>query len=366
MGPMRNRMIAPGFNTFFMLRNRKEDISQQDDSVPAGKMKIKVNGRKMDVPAVWWEREKVSAIDQTALPDKIRIVRFSDYREVSKAIKTMVVRGAPTIGATAAYGMALAMRAGVNSKSAAKLLRSTRPTAHDLFDAIDFMLKNPDKPVEAAREYAESIIDQCRRIGQHGAKLIRSGDKILTHCNAGALATVDFGSALAPMRVAHRAGRRIFVFVDETRPRLQGANLTSWELTQEGIDHAIIADNAAGHYLKSDVDLVIVGADRIATNGDAANKIGTYEKAVLAKENGVPFYVAAPMSTFDARASGEKDIPIEERSEREVLAIGGRRIGPKGARALNPAFDVTPARYITGFITEAGIIKPSNVCRLSD
>ena len=194
--------------------------------------------------------------------------------------------------------------------------------------------------------------------------LIKSGSKVLTHCNAGALATVDFGTALAPMRVAKRQGKRFFVFVDETRPRLQGANLTSWELMQEGIDHAIIADNAAGHYMKSEVDLVIVGADRIASNGDAANKIGTYEKAVLAKENGIPFYVAAPISTFDPRISSEKGIPIEERSQKEVLRIGSQSIGPKGAKALNPAFDVTPARYITGFITESGIIKPSRVCQL--
>jgi len=167
------------------------------------------------------------------------------------------------------------------------------------------------------------------------------------------------------MRVAKRQGKRFFVFVDETRPRLQGANLTSWELMQEEIDHAIIADNAAGHYMKSEVDLVIVGADRIASNGDTANKIGTYEKAVLAKENGIPFYVAAPISTFDPRISSEKGIPIEERSQKEVLRIGSQSIGPKGAKALNPAFDVTPARYITGFITESGIIKPSRVCQLS-
>jgi translation initiation factor eIF-2B subunit alpha/methylthioribose-1-phosphate isomerase len=221
-----------------------------------------------------------------------------------------------------------------------------------------------DDPVDSAKRYADDIIDKCRKIGENGAKLIKSGSKVLTHCNAGALATVDFGTALAPMRIAKRQGKRFFVFVDETRPRLQGANLTSWELMQEGIDHAIIADNAAGHYMKSEVDLVIVGADRIASNGDTANKIGTYEKAVLAKENGIPFYVAAPISTFDPRISSEKGIPIEERSQKEVLRIGSQSIGPKGAKALNPAFDVTPARYITGLITESGIIKPSRVCQL--
>jgi S-methyl-5-thioribose-1-phosphate isomerase len=328
-------------------------------------MRATVNGKKMDIPAVWWEGGKVVAIDQTKLPNSVKIVRFSDHRQVAKAIKTMVVRGAPTIGATAAYGMALAAENGESLEAAAKLLRATRPTAHDLFHAIDWMLKSKGDPVESAEEYAESIIRECENIGKHGAKLIKNGSKVLTHCNAGALATVDFGTALAPMRVAKRQGKKFFVFVDETRPRLQGANLTSWELTQEGIDHAIIADNAAGHYLKSEVDLVIVGADRIATNGDAANKIGTYEKAVVAKENGVPFYVAAPMSTFDPRVSSEKDIPIEERSESEVLRIGKQSIGPLGARVLNPAFDVTPARFISGFITENGIIRPSKVCQLT-
>jgi len=328
-------------------------------------MKAVVNGKKVDIPAVWWESGKVAAIDQTKLPKSIRIVKFSDYRQVAEAIRSMVVRGAPTIGATAAYGMALAASKGEPLKAAAKLLRATRPTAHDLFHAIDWMLSSTGDPVESAERYAESIVRECRGIGTHGAKLIKGDSKVLTHCNAGALATVDFGTALAPMRVAKRQGKEFFVFVDETRPRLQGANLTSWELGQEGIEHAIIADNAAGHYLKSEVDVVIVGADRIATNGDAANKIGTYEKAVVAKENNVPFYIAAPMSTFDPRISGEKDIPIEQRSASEVLRIGSERIGPAGARALNPAFDVTPARYITGFITGKGIIRPSKVCQLS-
>jgi len=329
-------------------------------------MRAIVNGKELDIPAVWWENGKVAAIDQTKLPNSVKIVRYSDYRQVAAAIKTMVVRGAPTIGATAAYGIALAATKGESVKAAAKLLRATRPTAHDLFHAIDLMLNSTGDPVESAERYADGIVRECRGIGTQGARLIRNGSNVLTHCNAGALATVDYGTALAPMRVAKRQGKKFFVFVDETRPRLQGANLTSWELTQEGIDHAIIADNAAGHYLKSDVDLVIVGADRIATNGDAANKIGTYEKAVVAKENGVPFYVAAPMSTFDPRIAGEKDIPIEHRSDSEVLRIGRERVGPAGGKALNPAFDVTPARYITGFITEKGIIRPSKVCRLSE
>lgn len=327
-------------------------------------MKITVNRRQMDLPAVWWEKGRVAAIDQTALPRKSKIVRFSDHREIADAIKRMVVRGAPTIGATAAYAIALAAIKGESVVKAAKILRSTRPTAHDLFHAVEYMLQNLDEPVDTAERYAQNIIEECRAIGKAGQKLIKNDSKILTHCNAGALATVDFGTALAPMRLAKRAGRRFFVFVDETRPRLQGTYLTSWELLQEEIEHAIIADNAAGHYLKSDIDLVIVGADRIAKNGDTANKIGTYEKAVVAKENGVPFYVAAPSSTFDFGIVGEDEIPIEMRSKSEILSLGKEKIGPSHAGALNPAFDVTPKRYITGFITERGILKPGEISKL--
>jgi methylthioribose-1-phosphate isomerase len=214
---------------------------------------------------------------------------------------------------------------------------------------------------QAADDFADSIVDKCRRIGQNGSRLIKTGTRVLTHCNAGALATVDFGTALAPMRVAHRAGKKMFVYVDETRPRLQGAKLTAWELLNEGIDHAVISDNAAGHYMKESVDLVVVGADRIAGNGDFANKIGTYTKAVLAKENGVPFYVAAPISTFDLKIKDVSAIPIEERSEYDVLFVNECRVAPKGSKALNPAFDVTPARYVKGFITENGVLKPGDI-----
>jgi S-methyl-5-thioribose-1-phosphate isomerase len=224
--------------------------------------------------------------------------------------------------------------------------------------------KRDEDLVDAADAYADSIVDMCYRIGKNGSPLIRNGYHVLTHCNAGALATVDFGTALAPIRVAHRAGKKLFVYVDETRPRLQGAKLTAWELLNEGIDHAIISDNAAGHYLKDSVDLVIVGADRIARNGDFANKIGTYSKAVLAKENGIPFYVAAPISTFDMKIKDGNSIPIEERSEDEVLFLNECRIAPKGSKALNPAFDVTPGRYVKGFITENGILKPRELGKL--
>ncbi|MDH4122796.1 MAG: S-methyl-5-thioribose-1-phosphate isomerase [Thermoplasmata archaeon] len=324
-------------------------------------MKATINGKKRDIPAVWWENGKVAAIDQTLLPEKVRIARFSNHKQVAEAIKKMIIRGAPTIGAAAAYGIALAATNGKNLEKAAKMLRQTRPTAHDLFYGIDWMLSHKDDPVESAKKYADKLVERCRKIGENGEKLIRNNSKILTHCNAGALATVDFGTALAPMRIAKRKGRKFFVFVDETRPRLQGANLTSWELKEEGIDHAIIADNAAGHYLKSEIDLVIIGADRISRNGDSANKIGSYEKAVVAKENGVPFYIAAPITTFDPSIASGDAIPIEERDQSEVLMIGKQSIGPKGAKALNPAFDVTPAKYITGFITEYGILKPSQI-----
>ncbi|EQD79914.1 translation initiation factor, aIF-2BI family, partial [mine drainage metagenome] len=196
---------------------------------------------------------------------------------------------------------------------------------------------------------------------------IRDGDKLLTHCNAGALAVLDWGTALAPMRVAKESGKKIFVFVDETRPRLQGAKLTAWELDQEGIDHAIIADNAAGFYMsRKEVDMVIVGADRIGSNGDFANKIGTYEKAVVAKENGIPFYVAAPASTFDFNIKSGEEIPIEERDPEEVLSINGVHHTPLNSKAMNPAFDVTPSRYVTGYITEYGIFKSEQFKKLKE
>lgn len=316
------------------------------------------SGRK-DIRAIWMEKRAVKAIDQKLLPGTFKIVTIRNHREMAAAIKDMTIRGAPSIGAAAAYGMALAWLKKEDLTEAAALIKSTRPTAHDLFYAVDLMLSKADEDlVRAAEDYADSIVAMCRKIGEHGAKLIKNGDRILTHCNAGALATVDFGTALAPIRVAHRQGKNVFVYVDETRPRLQGAKLTAWELNNEGIDHAIIPDNAAGHYMKDSVDLAIVGADRIARNGDFANKIGTYSKAVLAKENKVPFYVAAPVSTFDTRIKSGEEIVIEERDEDEVLCVGDRRVAPRGSRALNPCFDVTPARYVRAFITERGLMKP--------
>ena len=311
------------------------------------------------------DRHSVKAIDQKVLPDKLRIVTIRTPDEMARAISDMTVRGAPSIGAAGAYGMALAWLRKENLTKASVKLVKTRPTAHDLSYAVNMMLSKCDENlVEVADDFCDEIVDRCRRIGENGSKLIKDGSRILTHCNAGALATIDYGTALAPIRVAHRQGRKVFVYVDETRPRLQGARLTSWELMNEGIDHAVISDNAAGHYMKSSVDLVIVGADRIARNGDFANKIGTYTKAVLAKENWVPFYVAAPISTFDRAIRTGNEIVIEERSEDEVLMVGDCRIAPKGARALNPAFDVTPARYVKGFITEKGILRPGDFASL--
>ncbi len=325
-------------------------------------MRVVVDGRVRDIKTVWMSNGVVWLIEQNLLPFEVQFFKAETVEDVARAIETMVVRGAPAIGATAAYGIALAALKREPLDEAAERLRATRPTAYDLFYAIDHVLEEIEKgtpPVKAADDYAARISDMCRRIGENGDEVIRNGDSILTHCNAGALATIDHGTALAPMREAHRNGKKIFVFVDETRPRLQGAKLTAWELSNEGIDHAIIVDNAAGRLMQSgEVDVVIVGADRIAANGDVANKIGTYEKALIAKDNSVPFYVAAPTSTIDFSLPEGQSIPIEERSESEVLYIGGRSIAPKGSKARNPAFDVTSKDLITGIITEKGIHKP--------
>ena len=239
----------------------------------------------------------------------------------------------------------------------------------DLFFAVDHMMariRSGEDPVEAAEEYCDSIIEKCRRIGVHGEPLIKDGAKIMTHCNAGALATIDHGTALAPIREAHRKGKKVFVYVSETRPRLQGMKLTAFELLNEGIPHAIISDGASGHFMRKDVDIIIVGADRIAANGDFANKIGTFEKAVLAKELGIPFYTAAPISTFDFSISSGKEIPIEDRAESEVTEIGGVRVAPIGSPALNPSFDMTPHRYLTGIITEMGVLSPQDVIKVKE
>ncbi|MFH0861358.1 MAG: S-methyl-5-thioribose-1-phosphate isomerase [Candidatus Altiarchaeota archaeon] len=337
-------------------------------------MKVKIGTKLKDYRTVWLDESVVKMIDQPSLPHEFRIHECKTYEDTANAIRTMIVRGAPAIGASACYGMAQAALQGEDLREAESVLSGTRPTAYDLFDGISYFKKNyKDDAAEVAGRYAEESVERCRLIGVHGGKLIEDGMRLLTHCNAGALGCVDWGTALAPMRVANNNGEKIFVYVDETRPRCQGSRLTSWELYNEDIEHRIIADNAAGFYMRrGEIDLCIVGADRIAANGDVANKIGTYEKAVLAKENSIPFYVAAPSSTIDLGCESGLDIPIEERAEEEVLSMWGYaegkirsvRIAGRGCRALNPAFDVTPAKYVTGIITESGILKPKDVKKI--
>lgn len=324
----------------------------------------------------------VVLIDQTLLPHRFALKRCRTAAETAEAIRDMTVRGAGAIGATGALGVAqaalLAPDAGFEAalRADAALLRATRPTAQNLFYGVDTVLAAALRAtgpaaarlaaVQAAQAVADDDADCCARIGQHGAALIPEGARVSTHCNAGWLAFVDWGSALSPIYAAHRAGRRPFVFVDETRPRGQGASLTAWELGQEGVPHAVIADNATGYFMaRGEIDLVIVGADRIAANGDVANKIGTYSSAVVAARHGVPFYVAAPTTTIDLDTPTGAQIPIEERSGEEVCwtvgldaegALRRVRTTPAGSAARNPAFDVTPAALIRGIITERGII----------
>ncbi len=327
-----------------------------------------------------WRDGVVRMIDQRKLPATFEIVEFRDHHGVAQAIREMYIRGAPAIGAAAAFGLALAAynsqattRAEMlqELEAAAQVLREARPTAANLFWALDRVLRRArderlqtpeqirDAVVEEAQRIADEDVEINRRIGQHGAALFPQKATVLHHCNTGSLATVDYGTALGVIRAAHEQGKRIHVLVDETRPRLQGAKLTTWELKRLGIPQTLIADTAAGYFLRSGkVDAVIVGADRIARNGDVANKIGTYELAVLAKENGVPFYVAAPTSTIDMSAASGDDIPIEERGPEEVVQIGSERIAPEGVPVANPAFDITPHQYITAFITEKGVIYP--------
>jgi len=316
---------------------------------------MKIQGK--DRRALWLKDNTIEFIDQRKLPYSIEIFMAETVEQVAFAITDMVVRGAPAIGAAAAYGMAIGQD---NCEETASVLGATRPTAYDLFYAIKYMKDQINKGVDAfdaAEHYVEDIITRCKCIGEHGDTLIKNEMNILTHCNAGALATVDYGTALAPFRIAHKKGKKFFIYADETRPRCQGL-LTAWELTQEGIDHAVIADNAAGYYMANGtIDMVITGADRIAKNGDFANKIGTYEKAVLAKENNIPFYVAAPVSTFDETIENGDKIIIEQRDKQELLRINNNQVMPDWVTVYNPAFDVTPRKYVTGYITENGIKK---------
>lgn len=317
-------------------------------------------------------------LDQRALPTETVYLTYTDYREVAEAIRSMVVRGAPAIGATAAYGIALATRYSqatsvddlyAELNEADLILRGSRPTAVNLFWALDRMklrLAGLDsvetiktRSLEEAHLIADEDVKTNKSIGQFALELVPNEATIIHHCNTGSLATVDYGTALGVIRTAHETGKTVSVLVDETRPRLQGARLTSWELKQQGIPHRVIADGASGHYMRKEgVDLCVVGADRIAANGDTANKIGTYNLAVVANENKVPFYVAAPLSTIDLQTLTGDDIEIEERTAQEVTHIRGVPITPDDIEVGNPAFDVTPAQYITAIITEKGIIYP--------
>ncbi len=346
--------------------------------------------RRLSVPersdsalrTIRFDREQHAAIliDQTRLPLESVWVTCRSVEDVAEAIRSMRIRGAPAIGVAAAYGMALAAGSSgdVDAKrflerldASAEMLSQTRPTAVNLRWALDRCLAYarqcaPAEGVAAARrgllDLADRMADEDvavnQRIGQHGAKLVPARANILTHCNTGGLATVDYGTALGVIRTAHEQGRNLHIWVDETRPFLQGARLTAWELQGLGIPMTLITDNMAGHFMqRGQVDMVIVGADRVAANGDTANKIGTYSLAVLAREHGIPFYVAAPTSTVDLSLASGDEIPIEERSTREVVEIGGRRIAPKDVSAAHPAFDVTPARLITAIVTEQGVLR---------
>jgi methylthioribose-1-phosphate isomerase len=328
---------------------------------------------------VSWDEDAVTMIDQRRLPLEEVYLRCVDHHEVAAAIRDMAIRGAPAIGVAAAMGIALgaslsrAEGAALDAEfdSICRELASTRPTAVNLFWAIERMRKRYDSSrglpatalrralVEEALAIREEDLAACRRLGDLGATLLGNGSRLLTHCNAGALATAGYGTALGIVRSAAREGKVRLVYADETRPYLQGARLTAWELSKDGIPTTLIADSTAGHLMaRGEVDAVIVGADRIAANGDVANKVGTYSLAVLARENGVSFYVAAPVSTFDLGTPTGEGIPIEERGEEEVTHHAGRRVAPEGVPARNPAFDVTPYRYVTAIVCERGIARP--------
>ena len=322
------------------------------------------------VETIEWTDAGVVMIDQTRLPREQVFVTCRSYVEVAVAIRSMVIRGAPAIGVAAAMGVALGVQEGADFDRVCETLASTRPTAVNLFWAIDRMRalraslngvpreELVQRMIEEAKNIRLDDIAICRAMGKHGASLVPDGKTVLTHCNAGALATAGYGTALGVIRAAAESGKKIDVFADETRPFLQGARLTAWELQQDGIATTLITDNMAGHFLHSGrIGCVVVGADRIAANGDVANKIGTYSLAVLAKENNVPFYVAAPVSTFDLTLKSGDSIPIEQRAANEVTHVFGVPIAPENIAVENPAFDVTPARYVTAIISERGVAR---------
>jgi methylthioribose-1-phosphate isomerase len=342
----------------------------------------------MAIETIRWEHERVCLIDQTRLPHVQEYVCCATVAAVAEAIRGMVVRGAPAIGVTAAYGMALAARNSSGStpqelladlRRDKAILNAARPTAVNLHWATERVLRRAEvvsgdglaavrtATLEEARAiYAEDLA-MCHAIGEHGATLLDDGARVLTHCNAGGLATAGYGTALAPIRTAHTQGKRLHILVDETRPFLQGARLTAWELQEAGIPQTLITDNMAGYFMgRGEVDCVIVGADRIVANGDTANKIGTYSVAVLARAHGIPFFVAAPSSTIDFSIPDGSGIPIEQRDAREVTHLFGQPLAPEGVSAAHPAFDVTPHTLINAIITEKGVIRPPYVENLSE
>ena len=331
------------------------------------------------IAPIRWEENRLLLLDQTLLPMEERFREYSRWPDVAEAIRTLVVRGAPAIGCAAAFGLVLAARQSLaedtegilrDLEEAEKGLASTRPTAVNLFWALDRMRRVahaerarsvPDFRARLLAE-AQAILEEDlagnRALGAHGASLVPEGARILTHCNAGALATAGYGTAVGVIRAAHERGRVAMVWVDETRPVMQGSRLTAWEMVKEGIPHRLISDVAAGFVMKrGEVDLVVTGADRIASNGDTANKIGTYSVAVLAKHHGIPFYIAAPFSTIDTSIPSGAAIPIEERAGDEVRHTGGRQTAPSETPVYNPAFDVTPAELIAAIITERGVFR---------
>lgn len=328
-----------------------------------------------------YEKHQLKLIDQRKLPGAFEVVRYDDYHEVARAITDMVVRGAPAIGATAAFGLALAAQESraktpnalrADMKAASEVLQAARPTAVNLTWALKRVLRTAAEVEGGAENVRQTVLAEAQRIAdedveinqrmaRNGAALIEEGDRIIHHCNTGSLATVDWGTALGVIRMAHEQGKHIHVLLDETRPRLQGARLSAWELEQYGVPYDIISDNAAGYFLRTgQVHKVFVGADRVAGNGDVANKIGTYMLALAANDNDVPFYPVVPTSTVDLSLEHGGLIPIEERNTEEVLNLlaGGQPIAPRNATARNPAFDVTPNRLVTAIVTENGVVRP--------
>ncbi len=325
--------------------------------------------------------KSVVLVDQTLLPGKLKFIKCNSANSIARVIREMRIRGAPALGVAAAMALAVAaLNSGTKSgrallhelRRAADKIRRTRPTGANLFVGLNRVLKAALKAgdveemkwvvVREVRRIADEDVRANKRMGRHGARLIKNGATVLTHCNTGALACVDYGTALGAIRAARERGKRVRVIVTETRPLCQGARLTAWELKRERIPVTVITDGAVGHAMERGlIDLVMVGADRIAANGDAANKIGTYTIAVLAKEHRVPFYVVAPTTTIDMGTPTGEKIPIEYRASREVEFMGGKRLVPKGVKVLNPAFDITPARLITAIVTERGVVKPSEL-----